>query len=155
MLRVMNRAFLILGILSLIGCTAETDTPSRSVTVALQKVGGPQLRRDAELVAQKFKTQNVKTTDIPETLWSESIRQFKPKLVSWRSDHLAIITKQIGRAQNGILVYFPSHPDDALRAGQFDGGGSGMAKYKIEAGIYWFWEKIRIAPPIHFTNMSR
>jgi hypothetical protein len=133
-----------ISLLSLAGCTGETSTPSGRVVSALREVGTAPLRRDAEAIARRVTTREIDgPTKIPENLWTDSIRKFRPEYIYWGSDRLTIVTGSSGRYENGIVVYFPSHPDDSLAPGDFAGGGSGRGDYKIEAGVYWFWQKIR------------
>lgn len=133
-----------ISLLSLAGCTGETSTPPGRVVRALHEVGTASLRRDAEAVARRVTTHEFYgPTKIPENLWTDSIRKFRPEYIYWGSDGLTIVTSRSGRYENGIVVYFPSRPDASLAAGDFAGGGSGRADYKVEVGIYWFWQKIR------------
>jgi len=133
-----------LSFLSLAGCTGETSRPSGRVVSALREVGIAPLRRDAETMAGRVTTRETYgPTKIPENLWSDSIRKFRPEYVYWGSDSVRIVTSRSGRYENGIVVYFPSHSDDSLAPGDFAGGGSGRGVYKIEAGVYWFSQKIR------------
>jgi hypothetical protein len=134
----------VLGALGFAGCTGETSTPAARVVTALREVGSPKLRRDAETVAARVRVhEQFGPTKIPDSLWTESIRSFSPVHVYWGSDHLTIVTRESGRYQNGIRVYFPLHPDDSLAAGAYAGGGSGGGDYEMEPGVYWFWQKIR------------
>jgi len=132
------------SLLSLAGCTGETSTPSGRVVSALREVGAAPLRRDAEAVAGRVTTREMYgPTKIPENLWTDSIRKFRPEYIYWGSDSLTIVTSRSERYENGIVIFFPSHPDDSLAPGDFAGGGSGRGDYKVEAGVYWFWQKIR------------
>lgn len=133
-----------LSLLSLAGCTGETITPSGLVLDTLHEVGGAPLRRDAEAIAAQFTTRDpFGPTKIPEALWTGAIRKFRPVYVYLRTDRLTIVTSSNGSYENGIDVCFPSQPDDRLASGEFAGGGSGRAEYKMEPGVYWFWAKIR------------
>ncbi|HSH92791.1 MAG TPA: hypothetical protein VK968_01460, partial [Roseimicrobium sp.] len=60
-----------------------------------------------------------------------------------------------GRYENGIIVYFPSHQDNSLAPGAFAGGGSGGEETKMEAGIYWFWRKIRSSAALRRKLMEQ
>jgi len=126
------------------GCTGETSTPSDRVVTALREVGTAPLRRDAEAVAARVTTREANgPVKIPNALWTDAIRKFKPEYIYWGSDSLTIVTSRTERYENGIVVYFPSHPDDSLGPGENAGGGSGRADYKMDSGIYWFWQKKR------------
>ena len=143
-MRVLTITITLLAAFGFIGCTGETSTPSGRVVMALREVGSPQLRRDAQAVAARVTVREpLWPTTIPDSLWTESIRKFRPVHVFLGSDNLMIVTRESGRYQNGIRVYFPSHPDNSLAAGEFAGGGSGGADYKMDAGVYWFWQKMR------------
>jgi hypothetical protein len=143
-MRVLANTTALLTMLGFAGCTGETSAPSDRVLATIREVGGLHLRGDAEEVAARVTTRDLPgPTKIPEALWTESIRRFKPKHVFWGGDHLTIVTHESGRLSNGLRVYFASHPDDALSLGEFAGGGSGGEVYKVEAGIYWFWQKRR------------
>lgn len=133
-----------ISLFSLPGCTGETRTPSGRAVSTVSELGTAQLRRDAEAVAIRVTTQEVHgLTKIPENLWLDSFRKFRPEEIYWGSDRLTIVTSKTKRYENGIVVYFPSYPDDSLEPGDFVGGGSGRADYKIDSGVYWYWRKIR------------
>jgi hypothetical protein len=133
-----------ISLLSWAGCTGETSTPPGRIVSVLREIGTAALRRDAEAVARRVTIREIDgPTKIPEQLWTDSIRRFGPEYIYWGSDSLTIVTSSSGRYENGIVVYFPSRPDDLLAPGDFAGGGSGRSDYKVEAGVYWFWQKIR------------
>ncbi len=145
--------------LCLVGCTGESTSPPPGVSSTIRKVGGPQLRKDAESVAAFAAAQKSPNPPgvkgIPESLWTDSIRKLNPKSVYYGTDSLTIVTAESDRYSNGINVYFPGRErDKGTSAGQFLGGGSGYGEYAIEDGITWYWSKKRFKAPSPVSSQN-
>lgn len=80
--------------------------------------------------------------EVPESLWSASIRKFKPVRVMVESSELVVITKESsdGEYLTEIRVeYYPRRSDVEILPGVDLSSGNGVGEVKIVDGIHWFW----------------
>ncbi len=133
----MKKTFLLFLICFVSGCSNPIEI--------ISEIGDRQLRDDAIAVLNEFnKLENSGNYLIPETLWPNSIRKFRPVALRPYMFGLFVVQKESSRYQKGIYII-----TQAEKVNEHPGGGSGVSYERLTKGIFWTEIKVRSPAPVN------